>query len=156
MRSEYIWVIAGLTGALTGAAATYYVAVDSRPAVPLAVASHNATSPVSESPPNPIAPAAIQWMHTPGTALRAPEPQPKGTAPAGQTKAAALDPAEEEAMVQAVLSRMYVPSMTLPEIMNSEEMHKLSPEARERVVAQMVDRINRGEIDARTFMAGGR
>ena len=68
-----------------------------------------------------------------------------------------LAPAEEEATVQAITTRLrdpsYTYSNTLSDVMLSADMRKLSDQSRERVVAEMMGMINRGEIDARTFMA---
>lgn len=66
------------------------------------------------------------------------------------------DAALEEAIVQNITTRFYDPvyvqSTTLAEVMQSEEMLELSDQARERIVVEMVGMLNRGEIDASTFL----
>lgn len=66
------------------------------------------------------------------------------------------DAALEDAVVQNITTRFYDPvymqSATLAEVMQSEEMLKLSDQARERIVVEMVGMLNRGEIDASTFL----
>jgi len=69
------------------------------------------------------------------------------------------DMAVEEAIVGNIIMRLYDPaytsSTTMAELMRSEEMLELSNESRERVVAEMVGMLNRGEIDAETFFSKG-
>lgn len=70
----------------------------------------------------------------------------------------ARDMAVEEAMLQNLVTRLndpvYIGSTTLAEVMRSDEMHALSSESRERVIVDLLGRINRGEIDANAFLGG--
>jgi hypothetical protein len=110
----------------------------------------------------PVTSVSDKWTQDSMAAQREGQPipntriEPSPTVPASAVAIQKPDPAQDETTVQVVMSRLYDPSMTMAEIMQSEEMHKLSVESRERVVARMVEMINRGEIDARTFMSVGK
>jgi hypothetical protein len=62
----------------------------------------------------------------------------------------------EDTNVKNILKHLhqpgYVYSTTLPVFMQTDDMAKLSPEAREKIVSEMVGMMNRGEIDVKTFM----
>ena len=79
-----------------------------------------------------------------------------GASPATATIAKPVA-ANEEGTVQIITARLhdpsYIYSATLSDVMQSEDMLKLSDQSRERVVQEIMGMINRGEIDARTFMA---
>lgn len=72
------------------------------------------------------------------------------------TPASGITVPEEEGSAQVIVSRMYDPSITLGDVMRSDEMQKLSDETRKRVIEQMVDMLNRGEIDVERFMPSGK
>ena len=162
MRSAHIWIIAGTVGAVIGSAFTYYLA-DNNP-LTSSLAGVNQTEPVSRDPKTviPVASVSDNWTRDSTAAHRDGQPISSTKADvssAAQSPAVAVkkpDPAQEEAIVQVITSRLYDPSMTLADIMQSEEMLKISDESREQVVAKMVGMLNRGEIDARTFMSGRR
>ncbi|MEN8166599.1 MAG: hypothetical protein ABFR65_03870 [Pseudomonadota bacterium] len=71
----------------------------------------------------------------------------------------ASDMAYEEAIVENITTRLYdrgyADSTTISDVMQSEDMLTLSDESRERVVSEMVGMLNRGEIDASTFLTNG-
>jgi hypothetical protein len=162
MRPTHIWIIAGTVGALIGSAFTYYLADNNPPTSSLAGVSQ--TEPVSRDPKTiiPVASVSDKWTQDSiaaqrdGLSISGTKTEASSAAPPPTAGLKKPDPAEEEAMVQVISSRLYDPSMTLANIMQSEEMLKLSDETRERMVAKMVGMLNRGEIDARTFMSGGR
>jgi hypothetical protein len=163
MRSVRIGIIAGMVGAFVGAVSTYYYLSDSHRTVSsLAdvgrvegqlLEVRTGTSPYSSND---------KWARDSVIAHRDRLPmasmtsEPSVTASPRTVEMENPDPVKEEAMVQAVMSRLYDPSMTITDIMQSEEMYKLSDESRERVVARMVELLNRGEIDARLFMSSDR
>ncbi len=160
MRSIYIGIISGTAGALIGAAAMYHLAGNNPPTVASPASANQAQAlPRDQKTDIPVASAGANWVQD-STAARRLQPAPSTStepslaAPPGAEKKKP-DPAEEEATVQVVMSRFYDPTMNLTGIMQSEEMLKLSDESRERVVAKLVEMLNRGEINAQTFMAGG-
>lgn len=163
MRSVYIGIISGTAGVLIGAAITYHLIGNNPPAVVSPASTNQAQmSPRDRKMDIPVISVSTDTAQVSMAVRRDPPPlpatgaPPSPAAPPGTVEKKKPDPAEEEATVQIVLSRLYDPTMTLPGIMQSEEMFKLSDEARERVVARMVEMLNRGEIDARTFMPAGK
>ena len=167
MRSAHIWIIASTVGALVGAAFTYSLdlASNNPPTDSLASVNQNqmGSAPRDQKTDIPVASISDKWTqdsmatHRGGQPLSSSKTDTSSLAPLSRTaEVKKPNPVEEEAMVQIITSRLYDPSMTLTDFMQSEEMLKLSDETREQVVAKMVGMLNRGEIDARTFMSAGR
>lgn len=167
MRSAHIWIIASTVGALVGAVFTYSLdlASNNPPTGSLASVNQNQieSTPRDQKTDIPVASISDKWTqdsmatHRGGQPLSSTKTDASSITPPSRTaEVKKPDPVEEEAMVQIITSRLYDPSMTLTDIMQSEEMLKLSDETRERVVAKMVGMLNRGEIDSRTFMSAGR
>lgn len=161
MRSVYISLIAATVGAFIGASTTYYL-TGNNPSAEGSPASvnHAQIPPHNQKIDIPVTSVSTNATQNSTTGGRGTQPlQTTDTAPSSTSPDAVKkkpDPAEEEGTVQIVLSRLYDPTMTLPGLMQSEEMLKLSEESRERVVAKMVEMLNRGEIDARVFMPAGK
>lgn len=162
MQSTLSWVIAGTVGALMGAASMYYVVGDRNGQPSGSLVGMNQT----ETPPRDarmgVATTSVYDQTQGSIPMRresAPVQNTKPSAPAAGLNTAAVSkpvPVDDEATVQILMARLHDPSFiystTLSDVMQSEDMRKLSDESRERVVQEMMGMINRGEIDARTFM----
>jgi hypothetical protein len=172
MHSTRIWIMASATGALIGAASMYYaldseshaLACNGNDQQSASLAGMGRTDEMARDGRMGISATAVndQMMQSsisersdlhppPHTNTGVPVASP-GTGGIG--KPAAVD---EEGTIQIITARLrdpvYLYSATLPDLMQSEEMLKLSDQSRERVVQEVMGMINRGEIDARTFMA---
>ncbi len=170
MRSRYSALLGGIAGAVVGATAMYIVndgtprieAVHESPQLADVIERMEQTEAllreirndaVTTHYPEPDFAAAYgDAQHESNTQTDAASPSQDGHDMAGPA-----DMALEEAMVQNIITRLYDPdytySVTLAELMQSEDMLELSDQSRERVVAEMVGMLNRGEIDATTFLS---
>ena len=150
MRFTHIWIIAGTIGALVGAAFTYYLTDNNPPTGSFAGVNQTESVLRDRKMDTPVSVVNNNWTQDSTAAHRDGQPMSSmkvEASSATQPPVAAVkkpDPAQEEAMVQVITSRLYDPSMTLADIMQSEEMLKLSDESREQVVAKMVGMLNRG------------
>ncbi len=165
MQSTRIWIIASTAGAFIGAASMYYVdntllasvcnGNDQQPASVVragqteTLACDKRTDMHAASANSPMDQGSIATTQNIKTGVPA-----TGPSTGAIDKPATMD---EEGTMQIIRARLqdpsYIYSTTLSDVMQSDEMSKLSDQSRQRVVAEIMGMINRGEIDARTFMA---
>jgi len=170
MQAVYAAIVAGVTGVTAGVAA---VTLTAGKESPVPVVCHDGElagltdrldrtesllrelraglAAGGHEQPLPTAANAAQQMDAQAQAAGVSDSQTRQEQPVA-------DMAVEAAIVDNIIVRLYDPayvrSTSLAGIMNSEEMLGLSEPSRERVVAQMVGMMNRGEIDASAFMSG--
>ena len=172
MDSTRTWILAGTAGALMGAASMYYVVANDahslacigndRQAASLVTMGQTETLPRDGRMGIPAASVNAQMIEgsLPARSELPPAQNLKTGVPAASPGTAAIGKpvvADEEGTVQIITARLrdpsYIYSATLSDVMQSEDMLKLSDQSRERVVQEIMGMISRGEIDARTFMA---
>lgn len=179
MKSTHICIVAGTIGVLIGAASMYFiVSEDSRATVfdgskqleellarmdqmesTLLVMKGDISASASQISTGFSKVQQAQIAANGRAELQSAEDTKDRTSVVAQDAAANGKPAiaDDEETVQVIESRLrdpgYIYSTTLPEVMQSEDMARLSPESRARVVAEMVGMINRGEIDAKYFVS---
>ena len=171
MQSTHIWIIASTAGAFIGAASMYYV--DSTLLASVCNGNDQQSASLVAKGPTETLPcdrsvdmrAASEngQMHQ-GAIYAHAESQPtkniKPGVPATGLGTGTINKpvaTDEEGTIQIITARLhdpsYIYSTTLSDVMQSDDMLKLSDQSRERVVQEIMGMINRGEIDARTFMA---
>lgn len=179
MKSTHIWIVAGTIGVLIGAACMYFiVSEDSRTTVfdgskqleelltrmdqmestllamkgDISASASQISTGFSKVQQAQIAANVRAELQSAQDTKGSKSVVAQG---AGENGKPAI--ADDEETVQVIQSRLrdpgYTYSTTLSEVMQSDDMAKLSPESRERVVSEMVDMINRGEIDAKYFVS---
>ena len=184
MRSITTEIIVGVTGVLIGAISMYFIIEDKPPvladngqdqliglyarmdqteALLSEIRNDMATSALLYELRNDMAASEQLWQETAFAqsniyAVRDVERDTTNIS-YDATATIASDMAYEEAVVGNITTRLYdhgyTDSTTISDVMQSEDMLTLSDESRERVVAEMVGMLNRGEIDVSTFLANG-
>jgi len=157
-------MIAGISIAIFGAAYMHYTNDESGTPTLASGAGQSSPARTSQteaklSAPLPhyndaIFPAALDPVQQPQNMTQA-RNEPQST----ETTASAaphdkLPVKNEDGEVQNLIAKTYDPTVTMSDIINSDEMHNLSFESKKRVMSEIVGKINRGELDQNTFVGG--